>query len=235
MINPLRHLEVFKPLAFGQRRVDVIGVGASGSRLVLHLARLGLQGPIHVWDPDIVEEHNIANQAYRLGDIGRLKVEALADLVKATTDTDLVIHPEAVDGTQRMGDIVFLLTDSMASRRTIWAQGIKRKPYISLLIETRMGPDTGRVYTVNPGNGGHIAAYEGTFYEDPPRPTSACGATTTVGPTAEYLACLAVWQLIRWAAIEQGAPDEMEQEIIFGLRPTSLVSNQFPSIAPITV
>ena len=73
-IDTRRHIDVFSPDLFGKRRIDVIGAGATGSRVVLALAKLGLDN-IHVWDFDHVEAHNIANQVFGLADIGKLKID----------------------------------------------------------------------------------------------------------------------------------------------------------------
>ncbi|MBI4533898.1 MAG: ThiF family adenylyltransferase, partial [Candidatus Melainabacteria bacterium] len=147
-VDITRHIDVFSRDAFGNRRIDVIGAGATGSRIVLSLAKLGLDN-IHVWDFDIVEAHNIANQVYGNADIGQLKVDALHDLVLAQTGLNIHKHAERVDGSQELGEIVFLLTDTMASRKEIWTKGIRYKMRTKLMIETRMGSDQGRVYTVN--------------------------------------------------------------------------------------
>jgi hypothetical protein len=231
-MNPIditRHIDVFSPDKFGKRRIDVIGAGATGSRIVLSLAKLGLDN-IHVWDFDIVEAHNIANQAFGQSDIGRPKVEALRDLVKAQTGLDITIHNERVDGTQELGDVVFLLTDTMASRKEIWQKGIRYKKRTKLMLETRMGADTGRVYAVNPAKPNQVKGWEGTLYDDAVAEVSACGASITVGPTAEFLSGLAVWQLIRWSAIEAAegkSEDVLDNEILWGLRPLYFMTRTF--------
>lgn len=222
MIDPLRHLAVFRPHAFGHRRVDVVGCGATGSRIVLDLAKLGV-ATIHAWDHDQVEEHNVANQVFGLPDVGRPKVEALAEIVRASTGTEIQAHARRVDGSELLGDVVFLLTDTMASRREIWQGALKFKLRTGLLVETRMGADNGRVYAVNPNKPGHIRAWEETLYADDEAEVSACGASVSVGPTAEILAGLAVWQMIRWFTVEQGGDDDRENEIIFALRPAMAV------------
>jgi molybdopterin/thiamine biosynthesis adenylyltransferase len=225
MIDPLRHLSVFSPHAFGAKRVDVIGAGATGSRIALDLAKLGVEN-IHVWDFDQVEEHNVANQAFGLEHIGLLKVEALVALVQAATGTKIHAHAERVDGSQILGEIVFLLTDTMESRKEIWNGALKFK-LRKLLVETRMGADSGRVYALNPNKPGHIKAYEATLYADDEAEVSACGASVSVGPTAEIIAGLATWQMIRWFAVEQGGEDDLDNEIIFSLRPMTTISRRF--------
>ncbi len=225
-VDPLRHLSVFSPHKFGNRRVDVIGAGATGSRVVLSLAKLGVEN-LHVWDFDYVEEHNVANQIFGISDIGRLKVEALAEIVKTQTGAEIQVHAEKVDGSQQLGEVVFLLTDTMESRREIWTGALKFKLHTQLVVETRMGADSGRVYALNPNKPGHIRAWEGTLYEDSEAEVSACGASTSVGATAEIISGLAVWQMIRWFAIEQGEEDNLDNEIIFSLRPMATISRKF--------
>jgi hypothetical protein len=207
--------------------VDVIGCGATGSRVALSLAKLGVEN-IHCWDFDKVEEHNVANQVFGLGDVGLLKVEALANHVAAATGANITVHAEKVDGAQQgLGEVVFLLTDTMVSRKEIWDGALKYKLRTNLLVETRMGADCGRVYAVNPNKPGHIRAYEEMLHDDADVEVSACGASVSVGPTAEILCGLAVWQLIRWFAVEQGGEDELENEIIFSLRPMATISRKF--------
>jgi hypothetical protein len=219
-------------VAFGDKRVDVIGAGATGSRIVLSLAKLGIAN-IHVWDFDIVESHNIANQAFGRADIGKPKVEALQQLVKDQTGLTINIHNEKVDGTQELGDVVFVLTDTMASRKQIWEKGIRFKMRTKLMIETRMGADEGRCYTICPTARAQVKGWESTLYGDEVAQVSACGSSITVGPTAEYLSGLAVWQLIRWFSLEQqkagkkGKADKLDHEIIFGLRPLYSMTRNF--------
>ena len=225
-VDPLRHLSVFSPHAFGNKRVDVIGAGATGSRIALSFAKLGVEN-IHVWDDDKVEEHNVPNQAFGLEHIGSLKVDALAAIIKAATGTEIHTHNERVDGSQNLGEVVFLVTDTMSSRKEIWDKSLKFKLKTQVLIETRMGADSGRVYALNPNKPGHIKAWEQTLYADDEAEVSACGASVSVGPTAEVIAGLAVWQLIRWFSIEQGRDDVLDNEIIFSIRPMMTISRQF--------
>ncbi len=226
MLNPLRHLSVFMPTQFGQKRVDVIGAGATGCRVVQELKKLGVEN-VHVWDFDIVEDHNRANQLYGAEHVGLAKVEALQDIVRRQAESDITIHSERHSGTQPLGEVVFLLTDTMDSRKQIWEGAIKFKPHTSLMIETRMGPDCGRIYTINPYSPRHIKSWEATLYTTQEADVSACGASTSVGATAEVVAGIAVWQMLRWFAINTGADDVLDNEIIFSLRPMHMLTQRF--------
>ena len=123
MLDTSRHHKIFSAHAWGDRRVDVVGVGATGSHVVYNLAKLGVKN-IHVWDADVVEPHNVANQLYELPHVGMNKVDALKETIERSTGAQITAHNEWVDGTQEFGDVVFLLTDSMSSRKTIWEQGL---------------------------------------------------------------------------------------------------------------
>ena len=224
-LNVMRHLDIFDPEAFGDRQVGVIGAGATGSRVVVDLAKLGVKN-IHVWDFDTVEAHNVPNQAYGIGDIGKLKVEALRNRVKADTGTEISIHNEKVDGsTSGLGDVVFLLVDKMDVRREIWDGALKFQPYVSLVIETRMNPFDGRIYAINPNKLEDIELWEGNCYADSEAPRSACGATSTLGPVAGLIAELALLQFVRWFAIQNGADDKLEPEALFFGKPLSIMAN----------
>ena len=62
-MNLSKSLEYFDPLNTVKGAIHVIGIGAMGSRVAELLARLGIK-KIHIWDMDVVEDKNIANQAY---------------------------------------------------------------------------------------------------------------------------------------------------------------------------
>jgi molybdopterin/thiamine biosynthesis adenylyltransferase len=227
-LNITRHIDVFSPDDFGARRVDVIGVGASGSRVVLSLAKLGIEN-IHVWDDDVVEAHNVPNQVFGLDDIGKLKVDALKAIVLRQTGIEITTHAERVDGKQVLGEVVFLLTDTMSSRKQIWTGGIKYKARTKLMIETRMGSDQGYVYIINPTAPAQVRGWEAASdYGDEVAEVSACGTSISVGPTAEFLSGLAVWQLIRWfAGVQKKGDTALENELVFGLRTPTMVGRKF--------
>lgn len=81
------------PLA--DRSVLVVGCGSVGSSMADVLVRHGVGGFTLV-DPDVVEAPNLSRSVYRHGDIGRPKVEALADHLRAVdpaTQVELVRQP----------------------------------------------------------------------------------------------------------------------------------------------
>ncbi len=226
MIDTQRHLSVFDPDAFGSKIVDVIGVGATGSKVVLSLAKLGIQN-IRAWDADVLEAHNICNQAYAKEDIGLKKVEALKEMVWRQAGLNLDARAEYVDGTQELGPIVFLLTDTMSSRKKIWEGSLRFKSRVKLVVETRLGAESSYIYSINPCSLPEVQGWESTLCDDDKVERSACGSKISVGPSAGILAEKAVWQLIRWFAIENGQDDVLDHEIIESFRPPAIYTRQF--------
>lgn len=216
MVDTLRHISIFKPHKINNSIIDIIGLGATGSIIAFNLAKLGLEN-IRLWDHDIIEEHNIANQLYSNSQIGKYKAEAMHDIIKQNMDIDVEYNIEEVDGTQKMGTYVFLLTDTMESRKDIFDTELKYNPGIEAVIETRMGVDNGRSYIFCPYKTDQVEAWESTLYTDEETEDSACGSRITIGATAGFLANMAVWQFIRWTHPKD--EDIQENEVLFSLRP----------------
>jgi len=217
-----RHMEVFDPAKTIGMRIDVIGDGAVGSRIVRELARLGVQD-IHVWDFDIIEAHNVPNQDFGLGDIGQKKVDASAERILRDQGLKITTHDERVDGSQPMGNFVFLAVDKMRARKEIFDKGLIFRPHIRGVCELRMGPVSGRIYTFVPSRPSHISAWQKTIsYTDEEAQVSACGSTTTVGATAGLIAVLAVWKFI---AVMTEKP--YDNYVLVQANPSSFYSEQW--------
>ena len=75
----VRSYEFFKPEKC-DGRVHIIGCGAVGSTIAENIARLGLTN-VSLYDFDTVEAHNVANQMFYATDIGKLKVDAVAEMM----------------------------------------------------------------------------------------------------------------------------------------------------------
>lgn len=193
-ISTIRHDDVL-PFEVRDTSITVIGAGATGSHLVMSLVELGFCD-IKVFDPDIVEPHNLANQAYCANQVGMRKVDALRELVAAKlggVPDSMAFCPEAVQADYDIfSQVYFLLTDTMESRREL----IGALADCSYVIETRMASNYGNVFGFNP-----LADEEewlATLTSDEDAEVSACGTSISVGPTAKITANLAVWHLINY-------------------------------------
>lgn len=217
-LDIMRHREIFDPDWMEGKKVTIIGCGATGSAVGLSLARLGVHH-IDLWDYDQIEAHNIANQQFFQSDLGKFKVSNLRSYMTNIHLGQYAAFERAHDGTSPLQQIVFLLVDSMKARKEIWNNGIKMKGKVKLMIETRLDPLAGRVYTVDPNQLRHVKAWEAaTAYADEDVPVSACGHYSTVGPTAMIVANMAVIQFMRWVRMHaKKTVQPIENELIIGM------------------
>jgi len=217
-----RQLSVFKPLLF-KKTVDVIGAGATGSHIVYILAKMGVQ-KIRVFDFDVIAEHNIPNQLYRLKDVGKNKVDVLKEIIKEFTEIEIeVVNLKIEKGCgYKPGNIVFLLTDTMSSRKEIFGEFLRFNFGVDQVIETRMSADSGRIYAFKPTLLKHIESWEATLYEDDEAEESLCGTSVSVVATATSIASGAVWQMLKYIN-----EDAVENEVIYGMKPWMSMCSDF--------
>ena len=76
-MNLVKSQDYFDPTKV-DGRCHIIGCGSVGSTVAELLVRLGITD-ISLYDFDTVSAHNLANQMFNNDDIGRPKVEAVAD------------------------------------------------------------------------------------------------------------------------------------------------------------
>lgn len=213
-----RQLGIFAPGKFN-KPITVIGAGATGSYIVWLLAKMGCRD-ITVYDHDKVENHNLPNQVFGLEDIGKKKVIALAAAVEAGTGVKIKPIPKKFSKGQLAG-IVYVLTDTMASRKAIWESSIRYQLSVDLMIETRMGAEGGMIYAVKPCLPDHIAAYEQTLYTDAEAEKSPC-TSRAIAPTVATLAGMATFTMISFVA---GKP--FANEAIVSLSPLMILSKNY--------
>ena len=191
-----RQVNILNPEEFNTR-INIIGAGATGSWVAFSLAKMGLSN-LHIYDFDEVGMHNLPNQMFGVRDIGRNKALSIRNIIKLFTGFTVNARNEKVDGSVPMQGIVFMLTDTMKSRKEIYDRAIKNNPSIDLLIETRMDLRGGRIYVVDPKDREQTKMYEQTFYSDDEAEVSACGVSQTVLPTALAITSHAIWKLLNY-------------------------------------
>ncbi|MCO6500489.1 MAG: ThiF family adenylyltransferase [Vicingus serpentipes] len=208
MIDVMRSSGVFNPGKF-KDDIHIIGVGATGSHVCEGLILQGINGSqINVYDFDIVEEHNIANQIYTYEDIGKPKVEALAFNIKNRYGENIKIHNAKVESAGEFKGVVYLLIDS--SRETLF-KSMKFKTGINLLIETGLDARAGRCVTIDPRNIKHVKYFESRYlFPDDTVDSgevSVCGTRQVVANTVKILASIAVWDFMKWVNTESIGKD----------------------------
>lgn len=98
-----------------KKDVMILGAGGIGSWLSIFVSRLGCN--LYIYDMDIYEEHNMSGQAVVKEAIGKLKTEAIRDLVGALSpDCEVTIEGE-YDEDSMTNDVVLCGFDNMAARK----------------------------------------------------------------------------------------------------------------------
>ena len=96
MISREEYFSKRDPIAFPlwqKATIGIAGAGGLGSNIALSLARAGT-GTLIIADYDIVTLENLNRQQYTLAQIGKLKVEALAENIYSFNPfITLVLHP----------------------------------------------------------------------------------------------------------------------------------------------
>jgi len=237
-----RQAHLLDPESIGGRSISLIGVGATGSLVATQLAQLGWgdtihgQGVLKVFDGDVVEDHNLANQAYLMEDVGKPKVKALNDFIKRKCGFEVEVHHEMVSNQpEAKATYVFLLTDTMKSRNEIFENILRTSFNTDLVVETRMGLREGRIYAFNPSNQEHVKEWKDSLYDDNAAEVSRCGTSTSIITTAAFVASLAVSRVIQHfnckyggkSLVEDDKVPPMWNEVQFALYPESFYLRRF--------
>ena len=172
----IRQQDILPPEKIAALEVTIIGAGAVGSFTCLTLTKMGVTD-ITVYDGDTVEEHNLPNQWYRSRDLGRKKVEALAEIILDFTDVTLTTRPFPYTN-QSLTSIVICCVDTMDTRLLIWREVRKCKP--EQYIDSRMGAEVGKIHVVTPSDPASCRRYEEDLYPSSEALHAPCTAKATV-------------------------------------------------------
>lgn len=133
---------------------------------------------MQIFDDDTVELHNLPNQFFRKKDIGRSKVEALADIVKEFTDFDIKINNKRYED-ENLSGIVISAVDSMKSRQAIFDM-VRTQSEVELYIDSRMGGEVAQIFTLRPSDQLDVEEYEKTLFNDDEAEELPCTAQAII-------------------------------------------------------
>lgn len=118
-MNLAKSAEFFDPSTCTDR-IHLIGCGSVGSTVAELLARFGLTN-VSLYDFDVVEEHNLANQMFTTDNLYKPKIDGVysrwASINPEVTKT-AKLYPEGWHG-QKLSGYVFLCVDNIDLRRKI--------------------------------------------------------------------------------------------------------------------
>lgn len=188
--------DFFQPEKY-EDRIHIIGCGSVGSTVAENLARCGVT-KMTLWDFDVVEPKNLANQMFRQKDVGVTKVEALLDILTEINPDivdDVKLEGEGWNG-QQLNGYVFLCVDNIELRKQIVEKHID-SPFIKAMFDFRTRLEDAQHYAadwsdykmkqdfLNSMNFSHDEAKEET-------PVSACNVTLSVCPTVRIICAYGV-------------------------------------------
>lgn len=201
-MNLSKSYEFFQPDRFSER-IHIIGCGSVGSVVAENLARFGITR-MTLYDFDTVEPRNLANQMFTQDDVGRLKVEALADMlhhINPEIDNDLTLVPKGYAG-QKLSGYVMLCVDNIDLRREI-ATANKSNTFVKGMFDFRTGLTDAQHYAADWKDMKMVQGFLNSMaftHEEAKAstPVSACNVTLSVCPTVRAIVALGVANFINF-------------------------------------
>lgn len=195
--------EFFQPEK-DKTRVHIIGCGSVGSTVAENLARFGITN-FTLWDFDMVEAHNIANQMFTTKDIGRPKIEAVRDMIlriNPEAEPDIKLEPEGWQG-KLISGYVFLCVDNIDIRRDFVKKHFDH-PFIKAVFDFRTGLTDAQHYAADWRNQKMkedlLNSMDFTHEEAKAEtPVSACNIALSVCPTVRVICAYGVSNFINFA------------------------------------
>lgn len=183
--------DVFDPSKM-KERIHIIGCGSVGSSIAELLARCGLTR-ITLYDFDVVEPKNIANQMFFDQQIGQNKTKALADLlcgINPDAKPHIKQEPEGWTG-QRLNGYVFLCVDSIETRKKI-VDANRYNVFIKAMFDVRTALYDAQGYAADWSSAKSIQEFRNTMNFTHSEataevPMSACGEVLGVAPTVRVI------------------------------------------------
>lgn len=197
--------------------VGIIGTGAIGSFVAMALTKMGFNN-IVTWDPDKIEDHNIANQMFPVADIGKRKANATKDMVKMFSGENIISLATKITGRKASDylnqaypgkhQILILAVDSLDVRKDI-VDGLYGYVTDCTVIDARMGAKTYRVMGFKADDRNETDAYLKTLVPDGEAVQEHCGQKsiiyTVLGVAAEV--CGFVHYIVmRFSLMDRHAP-----------------------------
>lgn len=195
-MNLSKSREIFEP-AEVKEKFHIIGCGSVGSSVAELLARFGLT-KFTLYDFDRVESKNIVNQMFTYNDIGKLKVEALRDIIVSINpeaSNDIKLQPDGYEA-QPLAGYVILAVDNIELRKKI-VEANKQNRHIKAIFDFRTGLYDAQHYAADWSKSQDKEFLLNTMqftHEDAQKetPVSACGTVLGVAPTVRSIATAGV-------------------------------------------
>lgn len=174
-------------------RIIIAGIGGIGSNVAFQLARM-IPANLTLYDDDNVEMVNMAGQLYSYSNIGKFKVNAMADMIYNYTSMKQILAVQSkFTSDKEPGDIMICGFDNMRARKTFfnsWCNHISDKSVEErtkcLYLDGRLSMDTLQILCIRGDDQYNIDRYEREFlFTDYEADATVCSMKQTT-----YLACM---------------------------------------------
>lgn len=174
-------------------RIIIAGIGGIGSNVAFQLARM-IPANLTLYDDDIVEMVNMAGQLYSYNDVGKSKVDAIADMIgRYTSMRQILAIKDKFASDKEPGDIMICGFDNMRARRVFfnsWYNHIsdksKEERSKCLYLDGRLSMDTLQILCIKGDDQYNVERYEREFlFADYEADATVCSRKQTT-----YLACM---------------------------------------------
>ena len=176
-----------------KQRIILAGCGGIGSWTVLQLARMNPDALL-MYDDDVVEQANMSGQLYCKEDVGKTKVDAMANMItRYTTMSNIYAIRNKFTSASEAGDVMICGFDNMVARKTFfhaWRKHLRDKSEEEkgkcLYLDGRLSIDTLQVFCITGDNDWAISEYmEKYLFSDAEAEETQCSLKQTT-----YLACM---------------------------------------------
>ena len=176
-----------------RKRIILAGCGGIGSWTILQLARMN-PAALFMYDDDVVEVANMSGQLYCQEDVGKAKVDAMADMIRSyTTMRNIFAINDKYTANSEAGDIMICGFDSMEARKTFfhaWRKHLREKTEEEskdcVFIDGRLSIDTLQVFCISGVDNYNIDRYmQDYLFSDSEADATQCSLKQTT-----YLACM---------------------------------------------
>ena len=176
-----------------KQRIILAGCGGIGSWTILQLARMN-PAALFMYDDDVVEQANMSGQLYCQDDIGKAKVDAMADMIKSyTTMRNIYAIKDKFTTNSEAGDVMICGFDNMEARRIFfvaWHNYVMTKSeeerHKCLYLDGRLSINTLQVFCITGDNDWAMNEYADKYlFTDAEAEETQCSLKQTT-----YLACM---------------------------------------------
>jgi hypothetical protein len=207
--------------------LNIIGVGATGSNAALIAARMGFKN-FRIWDMDVVEPHNLPNQAYDFEHIGMLKVEALKQVLQRfnpeiQVETNNKYFTAAEDGADLEGPLI-LTVDTMKARAEITAC-FDGNPLIDTVFESRLGFDHGTVNIIDNISANDLNNWRNSLLSDEEIPESPCGLVICTTMVMAVSALMVQQICNKYSSIRKGVDWNPKKKVVLYFNDEGIIAH----------